>query len=209
VEDFLALLQPRAPFPHTIVFSSHSVYGKQAVIPTPEDVALHPSTHYGATKVALEAVALAAYHESSWPITVVRPSLMYGPQERPGALVSMFLGKAMRGERITLDGGGNQTRDIVHVSDVVRAVLLLLDRGGEVAGQVFNVGSGQEVTIAKVAQMAVEEMRNGSIVLGPVRAGEEGRLFLDSSRIKALGYRPQVDFNDGFKEVAMWVRSRH
>lgn len=194
-----------------IVFSTHSVYGKQLLQPIPEDVALHPSNFYGAAKAAQELLALSYFHEKGLPVTVVRPALMFGERERTGALVTTFLRKALHEETITLDGGGMQTRDMCYVGNTVQAIKLLLNADWA-KGEVFNIGSGEEISIRRLAllaeQIAKTEKKRPTLVDGRARDGEEGRLFLDSTKIMQHGYKPEVGFTEGVERTSRWVRGR-
>ena len=194
-----------------IVVSTHSVYGRQDVQPISEHAELRPSTFYGAVKAAQELLALSYYRERGLPVTVVRPALMYGERERSGALVTTFLQKALREETITLEGGGLQTRDFNYVGNMVQAVMLLLGAGWA-CGDVFNVGSGEEISIRHLALLAkkIAGREDKHVALADVRAreGEEGRVFLDSSKIMAHGYKPEVGFTEGVERTSRWVRGR-
>lgn len=209
--DCLSLLDNarRENVAHTIVFSTHSVYGSQDLIPTPEHVGLKPSNFYGAAKAAQEIMALSYARELNMPVTVVRPSLMFGERERTGALVSTFLKRALTGQQVTLDGGGMQTRDMNYVENVAGAIIKLL---GQVwaYGRVFNIGGEDEISILHLAKMAAEYAGRDIgefAVSGPPRAGEEGRLVLDGRLLRSYGLPPHIGFNEGFRRTAEWVKT--
>ena len=212
-QDTVAVMQQCLHFdprPHFIYVSTHSVYGGGHTQPIAEDVPLHPSTFYGATKAASEALVTAFGAEQGLPYTTVRPALMYGERERPGSLVTNFLGRAMRSETITLDGGGWQARDMVYGGDVARFIALITKPGlhYRTLGQVFNAGSGRAIAIRDLAQWCIDHFRRGQIAEGPQRAGEEGVFYLDNNKAQKLGWRPEVLFEDGLKLTADWVETQ-
>lgn len=193
-----------------ILFSSHSVYGHQLRLPCPEDVPLYPSNHYGAVKAAAESLATAACREHGLPVTVLRPSLMFGEWERPGSLVSTFLRRAFLRQPITLDGGGQQARDLNYVGNTVDAVRTLIPLNPVPSRpQVLNIGSGHEVSIRQLAAYCCDAANvpfSDLCTDGPARAGEEGRLVLDPTRAHALLGKPRTSFEAGFSRTVDWVK---
>ena len=202
---WLAANQQPGP-PHLIYISTHSVYGPNHLQPIPEDVPLRPATFYGASKAMAEMMVRAVCQESrpEIPYTIIRPSLMYGERERPGALASLFLGLAFGNKPIRLEGGGQQTRDMTYVSNVVDLLALALEDSRS-HGQTYNAGSGQEIPIhllAERAMIAANREPVGSLVITDARPGEEGRLLLDSSKAtRELGWSPVVPFEQGFHRL--------
>ena len=156
----------------TIIASTSEVYGKGAKIPFAEDddILLGPSSHsrwcYAASKLVDEFLGLAAYREHNLPVSVVRFFNTVGPGQtgRYGMVVPRFVRQALRGEPITVYGDGEQSRCFCHVHDTVRALLALLDSPEKAAGEVFNIGSGQEVTINQLAQAIIDRADSISAV---------------------------------------------
>lgn len=197
-----------------VLISSYSAYGRSPYQPIPEDVPLRPTSLYGAVKAAQESIALA-YANDGVPVVAIRSSTLYGPRGRATLPVTLFLGKAMRGEPITLTGDGSQTRDQNYVGNAVTAIIAALTADG-VVGQAINVGSGREVTMLELAQLCIKvEMGLGGLLnrtpsrieFLPPREGEEGRLVLDIEKAKRLlGYEAKVSLGDGIKMTAEWMR---
>lgn len=189
-----------------VVISSHSVYGKVARQPIREDEALHPGNLYGATKGAQELVSMSYWHSYRMPVVVVRSSIMFGEYERTGALVSLFLGKALRNEPIVIHGDGSQTRDMNYVHNTVDGILeVLVNR--RAIGETFNVGSGEEISVRDLAERCIQATGSASEIRNvEARPGEEGRSALDITKARRiLGYEPRVSFYEGLKRTATWL----
>lgn len=157
---------------HTIIASTSEVYGKGAKVPFSEDddVLLGPSSHsrwcYAASKLVDEFLGLAAYREHSLPVSIVRFFNTVGPGQtgRYGMVVPRFVRQALRGEPLSVFGDGEQSRCFCHVHDTVNALCALLDRPIPTAGQVYNIGSNQEVTINQLAQAVINRADSVSTI---------------------------------------------
>jgi UDP-glucose 4-epimerase len=156
----------------TLIASTSEVYGKSAEIPFKEgnDLLLGPSSHsrwgYAASKLLDEFLGLAAYREYDLPVTIVRFFNTVGPRQtgRYGMVVPRFVQQALRGEPITVFGDGNQSRCFCHVADVIRALTALLDQPALTAGEIYNIGSNQEVTINGLAEQVIAQADSASTV---------------------------------------------
>ena len=153
---------------HTLMASTSEVYGKSAALPFSEedDLLLGPSSRsrwgYAASKLLDEFLGLAAHQEFGLPVTIMRFFNVVGPRQsgRYGMVMPRFVNQALRAQPLTVFGDGGQSRCFCHVSDIVRALLALLDRPTTTAGQIYNIGSDDEVTIAHLAEKVIE--RTGS-----------------------------------------------
>ncbi|MEI8062541.1 MAG: GDP-mannose 4,6-dehydratase [Verrucomicrobiota bacterium] len=142
-----------------LVTSTSEVYGKSErdCFREDDDLLIGPPTFsrwsYACSKLLDEFLALAYYREKQLPVTIVRLFNTVGQRQtgRYGMVVPRFAQAAVRGEPITIYGDGRQTRCFCHVSDVVRA-LVVLPQQPQAIGQVFNIGSTEEVSIHDLAQ---------------------------------------------------------
>jgi UDP-glucose 4-epimerase len=180
------------------VSSGGAIYGESAR-PATESTPAAPSSYYGIHKLAAEGhVALAGLSYA-----IARPSNIYGPRQRAGlegAVVATFVELARRQESLTIDGDGTQTRDLVHVRDVVEALYAL---GSEEMGNgIWNVASGRRISVASLADR-VE--RAAGVPLGrtwrPVRAGDVRHSAVSPARLRGLGWSPRVRLSDGIREL--------
>jgi dTDP-L-rhamnose 4-epimerase len=124
--------------------------------------------------------------------------------------MAIFSARLLNRNRPMIFEDGLQTRDFVHVSDVVRANLLAME--AEAAdGRIYNVGTGEPTTILRIAELLAEQLGfdEPPDVVGRYRAGDIRHCYADTSRIRdELGYHPQVDLADGIAELLAWLRSQ-
>ena len=154
----------------TLLASTSEVYGKSAQIPFCEDndLVLGPSSHsrwsYAASKLLDEFLGLAAHREYQLPVTIVRFFNTVGPGQtgRYGMVVPRFVRQALHSEPITVYGDGEQSRCFCHVYDTVRALEALLTTPEHTAGEIYNVGSNQEVTINQLAEAVLARTESPS-----------------------------------------------
>jgi UDP-glucose 4-epimerase len=135
--------------------SSASVYGNPRSIPLNEDDALVPLSPYAVSKLSGEQYCLAFYESYGLPVAVVRYSNVFGPGQRPenryAGVVTKFMASAFARRPLSIHGDGQQTRDFTFVDDAVDATLLA-GRHPRAEGEVFNVGTGIETSVAELAR---------------------------------------------------------
>jgi UDP-glucose 4-epimerase len=186
-----------------VVFTSTggALYGNRAPVPTPEDAIPSPLAPYGASKWAAEAYVVTWRNAARIPHAICRLGNVYGPRQSPhgeAGVVAILSHRLWRGEVPTLFGNGRPTRDYIHVSDVVAAMLAATGSGG-----VYNVATGIETgvrsvfdTLRAVAEIDVEP------ILAPLRDGELERSCLDPGRAeRELGWRAAVELQHGLAET--------
>jgi len=206
-----------------VLFSSSEVYGKGASIPFHEDDdrLLGPTSvlrwSYAASKAVDEFLALGYYHERRLPVVVVRCFNTCGPRQSPhyGMVIPRFVERALRNEPILVYGDGLQSRCFSSVHDVVRGVLMLAQEPKAI-GEVFNIGTQEEVSVTELARRV--KTITGST--SPIEAVEYeaiyGSRFEDMQRrvpsldkIKAMvGYEPQVTLDQLLRDTVDHVRAR-
>lgn len=180
--------------------SSAAIYGHPEQVPIAETDSLVPSSPYGLNKLALDHY-LRLYHELYDMDTVgLRYFNVYGPGQTGGdyaGVIEAFLEQAQVGDPLTVHGDGEQTRDFVHIDDVVRANILAAET--DAVGTAYNVGTGHSVTIADLAERVRHAVGSDSpIVTREARDGDirHSRADLTKSS-EELGYQPSVSLNDG------------
>lgn len=199
-----------------LLASTSEVYGKNSEFPFHEDADLVMGAtnkgrwSYACSKAIDEFLGLAYYKEKKLPVTVVRLFNTVGPRQtgRYGMVIPNFVRQALAGQPITVYGDGTQSRCFTDVSDVVRGLVGLIDHP-DAPGEVFNIGSQQEVTIEDLAKKVKMMTRSKSeIVFIPYeKAYEEGfedmpRRVPDTSKIAALvGYEPEVSLDEILERV--------
>jgi UDP-glucose 4-epimerase len=203
VEGTLNLLEAARRHGAPLVFTSTggALYGDLAPIPTPEEAPPAPIAPYGASKWAGEAYIRTWAEAHRQPHSICRLANIYGPRQSPhgeAGVVAIFSYHLWRGTQPTLYGFGTPTRDYIHVSDVARALLAAVGKGG-----VFNVSSGRETSAREI----FDELQNHSGLvlepkLAPLRAGELQRSCMDPSKAqRELGWTAEIPLARGLAET--------
>jgi UDP-glucose 4-epimerase len=206
-----------------LVASTSEVYGLSADVPFKEDgnLVMGATTKgrwsYACSKAIDEFLALAYWREKKLPTTIVRLFNTVGPRQtgRYGMVIPTFVKQALAGRPITVYGDGKQTRCFGYVGDVVGALIKLMDTT-ESVGQVFNIGSTEEISILKLAEKVKELTQSSSeIVFVPYDdAYEEGfedmpRRVPDTTKINQLvGFKPEMTLNGILETVISFHRGR-
>jgi nucleoside-diphosphate-sugar epimerase len=188
-----------------VYVSSASVYGVSMRFPIDEQHPTRPFVPYGASKLAGEVLSLALFHAFGLPVVAVRPFCVYGPGENPRyALVevSRFLRWHLNDRPIQIVGDPDRkTRDFLHVDDLVAALLLIADRAP--AGEVFNIGSGEEVSMRQLA-MTIGKITGTAPrteVLSHI-TDDTYRLVADTAKLRALGFAARIPLEEGIRRLA-------
>lgn len=199
-----------------LIASTSEVYGLSTEVPFREDgnLVMGATTKgrwsYACSKAIDEFLALAYWREKKLPTVVVRLFNTVGPRQtgQYGMVIPTFVKQALAGRPITVYGSGKQTRCFCYVGDVIGALMKLMDHDKAV-GEVFNVGSNQEISIMDLARKVKELTRSDSeIVLVPYdEAYEEGfedmpRRVPDTAKVnKQVGFKPAMDLDGILKSV--------
>ncbi len=206
-----------------LVTSTSEVYGKSAKVPFSEDddLVIGPSTRrrwaYACSKALDEFLAMAYWHHSRVPVTVARLFNTVGPRQtgQYGMVLPRFVQQALAGEPLTVYGDGTQTRCFCHVKDAVHALVRLMDYP-QARGQVFNVGSTEEVSIRRLAERVIELAGSSSTIrlvpfeeaYGPDFEDMQRRV-PDLTKIeKAIGYAPRYTLDDIIRDSIEYYLAR-
>jgi UDP-glucose 4-epimerase len=193
------------PIEKVVYASSSSVYGDRATIPMQEDAVLQPVSPYGVTKLAAEHLCYLYFVNHGVPTVSLRYFTVYGPRQRPDMAFHRFIRAGLTGQRITLFGDGEQTRDFTFIEDIVAATIAAGDRG--VPGAVYNIGGGSRVTINHV--LAQIEQLTGSrldIQRLPAEKGDMRDTFADTSRARRdLAFAPAHSLEAGLAAECAWL----
>ncbi|MFB6113985.1 MAG: NAD-dependent epimerase/dehydratase family protein [Halodesulfurarchaeum sp.] len=201
VEGTLAVLEAsRSRDTRVIVASSAAIYGEPTEIPVPESHPKSPKSPYGLEKLTADRYTRLYHRLYGIETVALRYFNVYGPRQSAGdysGVISIFLEQARSGQPITVHGDGSQTRDFVHVTDVVRANLLAAHT--DTVGAAVNVGTGTETAVQELAGTISDLTDSGAdIVHTDPRTGDIERSAADLSKAEsALGYRPTVSLENG------------
>ena len=178
--------------------------------PQPESHPTRPMSPYGITKLVSEHYLRFYEQTHGVAYAALRFGNVYGPRQNPhgeAGVVAIFAERLLRGEPVTINGEGTQTRDYVYVDDVVRAFVAALAK--EASG-VYNVGTGVETDVNALFRHINRHAGAGAEEThGPAKPGEQRRSVLDVSHTgRALGWRPEVDVATGLERTVDWFRQR-
>lgn len=196
-----------------LVFASSSaVYGDDPRLPKGEDMQPKPLTPYAVQKLAVEYHARVYSRLYGLPAASLRFFNVFGPRQDPSSpysgVISIFLTRALSGVAPMINGDGRQSRDFVFVSDVVQA-LIAAAVSPSAPGKVFNVGTGQSVTIRRLWEVIAALSGSTAVPLhGPPRPGDvpQSVSAIEAARAE-LGFEPRVSFEEGLKMTMAWYRN--
>jgi UDP-glucose 4-epimerase len=195
------------------IFSSTggALYGEPDIVPAGEDHPLRPLSPYGTSKVAFEQY-LGTFHRTfGLDYTVMRYANIYGPRQdfhaEEGRVIAIFAGRMLEGKPLTIDGDGNQSRDMLHVGDVAMANIAALEKG---SGGTYHISTGIPVTVndlfRKLALLTDYKLEPR---FGPARKGDVYRIALDNTRAQQeLGWQPQITLEEGLRLTVEYFREQ-
>lgn len=181
--------------------------------PTPEEAPIGGETVYAITKVDQERLVLTWARQTGIPAVALRYSCTYGPRQsifNPyTGVIAIFCTRLLNNQAPLMYEDGYQTRDLCFVEDIARANLLAATTG-KLDGLAVNVGSGKAATIREVARL-ISDALNIHIeptTPGEFRPGEMRHLISDITRIRSLGFTPEVDLETGIARYLDWIRAQ-
>jgi len=195
--------------------ASSSAYGDTPTLPKHEAMNPDPISPYAVAKLASEHYMVSFYRCYGLETVSLRYFNIFGPRQDPSSpysgVLAKFITAMLRGERPTIFGDGEQSRDFTYIDNAVTANLLACNAAARnVAGQVFNVATGRRVTLNETFKLLQGlTSYSGPPAYGPEREGDIKHSLADISKAEAdLGYKPSVDFEDGLRRTVEWYRGK-
>jgi len=209
VEGTFELLEAarRAPgLRRFIQISTDEVYGSVPTGASVETDELKPRNPYAASKAGADRLAYSYWATYHLPVIVTRASNNYGPYQFPEKVIPLFVTNAIDDIPVPLYGDGKNVRDWLHVLDHCRAVDLLIDRATD--GEVYNIGGGNDVMNIDLTHRILEGLGKPQSLIKPVadRPGHDRRYCLDTTKLRSVGWTPQVPFEAGLQDAVAWYR---
>jgi dTDP-glucose 4,6-dehydratase len=204
------LLEAARTAPHLekfIQISTDEVYGSVPEGHSRETDELKPRNPYAASKAGADRLAYSFWATYGVPVIVTRASNNYGPNQFPEKVIPLFITNAIDHLPLPLYGDGLNVRDWLHVDDHCRALDLLIARGA--AGEVYNVGGGNEVRNVDLTHRILELAGRPASLIQPVadRPGHDRRYALATDKLRTLGWAPEVAFDEGLAATVEWYRA--
>ena len=194
-----------------VIFSSTggALYGEPDVVPAGEDHPVRPLSPYGTSKYCFEQYLGMFQRTFGLDYTVLRYANIYGPRQdfyaEEGRVIAIFASRMLEDKPVTIDGDGDQSRDMLHVGDVAIANIAALERG---SGGTFHVSSGVPVTVNDLfRKLAIVSEYRHEPRYGPARKGDVYRIALDNSRAReGLGWEPAISLEEGLRTTVDYFR---
>jgi|TARA_B100002003_G_C14142931_1_gene549518 UDP-glucose 4-epimerase len=186
--------------------SSSSIYGKVKYLPFDENHPKEPLSPYGASKLAAEQYCNIFSELYGLDIVSLRYFTVYGPGIRPDLAISIFTEKAMNNEIIPIYGDGTRTRGFTHISDVTRATIEAIKRGGGA----YNIGEGSRVSVKELANKIITLTRSESkLEYFPAIKGDTEHTQADIKKAnKDLNWKPNINLDEGLEKYVNWKMQR-
>ncbi len=186
--------------------STDEVYGEAVGRPSLEGDALMPKSPYAASKAGADRLAYSYYTTYGIPVVISRCVNNYGPYQYPEKLIPLFVTNALEGKKLPVYGHGRNTRDWIHVEDHCSALDALL-QDDDNAGEVFNVGAGQEKSVLDITNIILKVLGKNDSLIEHIadRPGHVARHAVDSTKLtRTYGWKPRYDFEESMRRTIQW-----
>ncbi len=194
----------------SFIFASSGAPVGECEPPIQEEMAPHPFSPYGASKLSGEAYCSAYYRTFGVETVILRFSNVYGPgSAHKSSVIAKFIKQALNGQPLEIYGDGNQTRDFIHISDLIDAIILASEVEG-IGGEIFQIASNNETTILKLANelasiLSEKNIGGIRIIHGNNRAGDVKRNFSDTTKAETrLKWTNKFSLSEGLTETVNW-----
>jgi dTDP-glucose 4,6-dehydratase len=196
----------RATGARFVQVSTDEVYGDlEGGGSSTEDDPLRPSSPYSATKAGGDLLVLGYVRTHSVNASITRGANTYGPHQYPEKFLPLFITNALDGEPLPVYGDGRQRREWLHVDDHCAAIELALTDGRP--GEVYNVGGDERENLEMVTRILQLTGADESLVRHVTdRPGHDRRYSIDDTKLRGLGWKPQIALDDGLAETFEWYR---
>ena len=195
--------------------ASSSAYGDTPTLPKHEAMTPNPISPYAVAKLASEYYMTSFYRCYGLETVCLRYFNIFGPRQDPtspySGVLAKFITQMLVGEQPAIFGDGTQSRDFTYIDNTVEANLLAAKApSAQVAGQVFNVATGERFDLNQTFQLLKKIIGyQGEIKYAPERAGDVKHSLADLSRTeKHLAYKPKVNFEEGLRRTVEWYRGQ-
>ena len=165
---------------------------------------LNPSSPYAASKAGADRLVFSYFVTYGLPVLIVRPSNNFGPYQYPEKFIPLFVTHALEDKTLPLYGKGTNVRDWLYVLDNCKAIDVVMRRGG--LGEVYNIGANNEVKNIDVAEAIVDLVGKPKELIKFVedRLGHDRRYALDCTKLQALGWSPETNFEEALAATVKW-----
>ena len=184
--------------------STDEVYGSLSEGSADETYPLKPNSPYAASKAASDHFVRSYFVTHKLDIRITRCCNNYGKNQFPEKVIPVFIRKLNLGERLPIYGDGKNVREWIHVSDHVRGIQMVLEKG--IPGEIYNIGTGSHYSNNDLASEIIQLMGLNEAMKSYVtdRQGHDFRYSINSQKLQSLGFNVKIDFIDGLKASIDW-----
>ncbi len=190
-----------------IQISTDEVYGSIKDGKFKEDDSLKPNSPYSASKAAADLLVRSFVKTYNFPVIIVRPSNNFGPYQYTEKFIPLFITNLLQNKKVPLYGKGKNMREWIYVEDTCSGIDKVLNKGE--IGEIYNLGSEEEKSNIDIAKTLQKKLQEGKDMIKFVedRKGHDFRYFLDSSKIRKLGWKPRHKFEESLLKTIDWYKN--
>jgi len=181
--------------------STDEVYGDKMETTQVEQNVFCPTNPYAATKAGAELIVQSYYHSFKTPIVIARGNNVYGPNQYPEKLIPKFITLIRENKKLPIEGSGEQVRGFLHVEDVVKAYVKILEKG--VVGEIYNIGCEEEHSVLTIAKklLKLNNKSEENIVFVKDRPYNDKRYYISNEKLKKLGWNFTINIDEGLENI--------
>jgi len=197
----------RLEIPRFLHVSTDETYGSIPSGSFRESDALTPSSPYSASKAGADLLAHAYWVTFRCPVVVTRSSNNFGPYQFPEKMIPLFITNILEDKPVPVYGDGLNVRDWIYVEDNCAALDLVLREGAP--GSIYNIGAGDELTNLELTRRVLRLLGKPESLISHVtdRPGHDRRYSVDTTKVRALGWRPRWTFDAALAATVEWYRA--
>ena len=186
--------------------STDEVYGSRKTGYFKEGDALNPSSPYSASKAASDLLARSYFITHGLDVVITRCSNNFGPNQYPEKVIPLFVTNLMEGKKVPLYGAGKNVRDWIYVEDHCRAVDIVLHKGRP--GEIYNIAGENYRDNLTLTRTILKIMGQSPSMIQrvPDRLGHDLRYAIDCAKVRRLGFKPRVGFDEGIRRTVRWYQ---
>ena len=193
---------------HFIQIGSSEVYGSVNA-PVNELALTNPTSPYSVSKLAFDQYLVAMHQTKGLPMNIIRPSNCYAPGQQLHRIIPKTILYGLTGRKLSLHGGGTARKSYLHATDLSNAILKVISHGE--IGQIYNVGPDEPTPINEVVYLCIVSLlqKNYDDIVEKTteRMGQDSCYWLDSSKIKALGWEKKISWGEGLVDIRDWIQA--
>jgi dTDP-glucose 4,6-dehydratase len=193
-----------------VYISTDEVYGSHDCQNAKEETSqIVPTNPYAATKASGEMLAMSYAYSFNLPIIITRCNNVYGPGQYPEKILPKFIHQLFNNQPCTIHGDGHNKRSFIHVYDFCTALDTIISIG--YVNNIYNIGSHYELSVLEVAQQLITKIKNTSdfqtwVTFVPDRVFNDTRYFMSCEKLKSLGWKQTVSFEDGLNDLIECIK---